>query len=46
MKKLKLGTFILMGIILMVIPLLGACGEEEAPHAPTAPTTPPAVKPE
>ncbi len=52
MKKSKAAIFILVGIILMVIPLLGACGGEPTSTTPTTTTpsgttTPPAApKPE
>lgn len=40
MKSRRLVLVILLGLILVITPLLGACGEEEAPTTPATPTTP------
>jgi TRAP-type C4-dicarboxylate transport system substrate-binding protein len=38
MKTLKVAVFILVGVMVMVTPLLGACGAAEEAAAPAAPT--------
>jgi TRAP-type C4-dicarboxylate transport system substrate-binding protein len=40
MKNLKLLVFILLGLLLVVAPLLGACGEEAEEPEPSAPSEP------
>ena len=40
MKNLKLGMLIGLALMLMLIPLLGACAKEEAPAPPPAPAPP------